>query len=151
MAANKVADQVRDLIEPVITGMEYELVDVQYVKEARRHILRIFIDREGGISLDDCEKVSRAVDPLLDTSDPVPGPYYLEVSSPGLDRPLKKAADYERFAGRKVLLKTYAPVEGQRTFRGVLGGLAGDRVVVVADGREVSLPLKDVALARLDE
>lgn len=151
MAAKRVADQVRDLIELVITGMEYDLVDVQYVKEGGRHTLRISIDREGGISLEDCEKVSRAVDPLLEASDPVPGPYYLEVSSPGFDRPLKKVVDYERFAGRKVLLKTYAPVEGQRTFRGVLDGLAGDRVVLVAGGQQISLPLRDVALARLDE
>ncbi|TDA68924.1 MAG: ribosome maturation factor RimP [Clostridia bacterium] len=151
MATQRVAERVRNLIEPVITSMAYELVDVQYVKEARRYILRIFIDRQGGVGLDDCEQVSRAVEPLLDASDPVPEHYYLEVSSPGIDRPLKKAADYERFAGRKVLLKTYAPVDGRRTFRGVLGGLAGDHVVLQADGQEISLPLAGVAQARLDE
>jgi ribosome maturation factor RimP len=120
------------------------LVDVEYV--------RVFLDKAGGVTLTDCEHFSRLLSQRLDEADPIPDAYYLEVSSPGLDRPLKKERDYVIFQGRRVVVKTYAPIEGQRAFSGALLGLEEGRVRIRCDdGRVQEIPLDLVARARLDE
>ena len=136
------------LLEPAVSRLGYELVGVEY-HGGRRALLRLYIDREGGVSVEDCQRVSRQVSGLLDVEDPIPGPYTLEVSSPGLDRPLFRAADFQRFVGREVRIRTDVPLEGRRNFRGVLRGLRGDEVLVEVDGAELALPVERIEQARL--
>ncbi|BDG59398.1 ribosome maturation factor RimP [Caldinitratiruptor microaerophilus] len=153
--SNKVEVLVEDLVRPVVEAMGIELVAVEYVREAGRRFLRLYIDKPGGVNLDDCEAVSRRAEVLLDQEDPIPESYYLEVSSPGLERPLRKDADFERFAGRRVRITTYSPVGGRRRFEGELLGLSEGRVRlrVAPQGKgepeEVAIPREQVASARL--
>ncbi len=140
--------ELRKLLEPAVTTLGYELVGVEFIS-GRRGLLRVYIDSEDGISVDDCQAVSHQVSGLLDVEDPIPGQYSLEVSSPGLDRPLFRAADFERFAGHELRLRLVAPVEGRRKFRGVLVGVRDDRVVVQVDGQELIVALGDIDEARL--
>ena len=149
MAKNKLAEHVEGLAAPVVIDLGMELVDVEYVKEGSQWYLRIFIDKPGGIFVDDCQAVSREVSRLMDEEDPIPNAYILEVSSPGLDRPLKKAGDYERFRGYKVVLTTYAPLNGKKSFSGRLEGLAEQGVILNVDGSEYVIPMEQVASARL--
>lgn len=147
---SKLTESIQGLVEPVLIELGYELVDLQYGREGGRYILRLFIDRPEGVGLDDCERVSHAVGDILDREDPIPHSYYLEVSSPGLERPLKKEVDFQRFAGRKIKLRTFAPVEGQRHFQGrLLGYLDGEVHLQLENGRRLTLPMEQVATARL--
>lgn len=147
---SKLTALIQELVEPALTPMGYELVDLQYGREGGRYILRLFIDRPEGIGLDDCERVSRVVSALLDEEDPIPHSYYLEVSSPGLERPLKKESDFNRFAGRKVKLRTFAPINGQRHFQGRLLGYQDGQVRMhLEEGWDLAIPLEQVATARL--
>jgi len=149
MANSKVATALEELIAPGLDDLGIELVDIQYVKEGGRWFLRIFIDQPGGIGLEDCQRVSEYVDPLLDQYDPVPHAYTLEVSSPGIERPLKKPADYERFTGRQISLNTFVPVEGRRKFKGVLITASSHSVTLETDGNNIVIPMEQVASARL--
>ena len=139
-----------ELVTPIIEENNFELVDVEYVKEAGEYYLRIFVDKEGGISLNECEVVSRALSEILDVKDPIKDNYYLEVSSPGLDRPLKKDKDFERYQGRDVEIKLYKPLKGTKQLEGELVGLTEDKnIKVLIDNEEVEFNKKDVALIRL--
>lgn len=149
MANNKIAKVVEKLITPGLDAMDIELVDIQYTKEGGRWFLRIFIDQPGGIGLDDCQRVSEYIDPLLDEHDPVPHAYTLEVSSPGIERPLKKPADFERFTGRRISLSTYVPVEGKRKHKGTLVAASNYSLTLDADGSSIVIPMEQVASARL--
>lgn len=141
---------LRDLLEPAITALGCELVGVEYHPSGKHSLLRVYIDRPEGVTVDDCSAVSYQVSGLLDVEDPIPGHYTLEVSSPGLDRPLFQARDFERFAGQQIKLRTRFPIEGQRNFRGLLRGLHEQQVVIEEqDGKRVSLPLEQVEQARL--
>jgi ribosome maturation factor RimP len=146
-------DTVRDklfaLLEPTIERLGYSVVDIEYLPRGRRSTLRIFIDAPDGITLDDCGRVSHQVSGLLDVDDPIPGAYELEISSPGLDRPLRRAADFERFAGREVTLKTHAKVNGQRRFRGTLVGLQEGQVVLDVAGERIGFPRTSLDKVRL--
>lgn len=141
--------QLRELIEPAVAGLGYELVGVEYRGGATNGLLRVYIDHEDGITLEDCQAVSHQLSGLLDVEDPIPGHYALEVSSPGLDRPLFKAQDYARFAGQRVKVRMHGPVQGRRNFTGRLLGLEGDNAIVEVDGEEYELPLDQVDQARL--
>ncbi len=141
--------RLRQILEPAVMMSGCELVAIEYVPRGAGQTLRLYIDREGGITVDDCERVSRQVSSVLDVEDPISGHYTLEVSSPGLDRPLTAARDFERFSGREVKLRTDAPVDGQRNFRGLLHGLHGGEVLLEVDGREIRLPLNRIEKARL--
>ncbi len=140
--------ELRKLLEPAVTVMGFELVGVEFVP-GRRGLLRLYIDGEGGVSVDDCQAVSHQVSGLLDVEDPIPGQYSLEISSPGLDRPLFRAADFERFAGQEIRLRLAAPIDGRRKFRGVLLGLREARVVMKVDGQELLVSLDEIDEARL--
>lgn len=141
---------LRDLLEPAVAALGCELVGVEYHPSGKHSLLRVYIDKPEGVTVDDCSAVSYQVSGLLDVEDPIPGQYTLEVSSPGLDRPLFLARDFERFAGQQVKLRTRFPVDGQRNFRGVLRGLHEQQVVIEEqDGKCVSLPLDQVEQARL--
>src|SRR2546430_17735515 len=127
-----------------------ETVDIALSGEAHRTVLRVLMDRlEGGITVEECARVSDALSRQLDLYDLFEHPYTLEVSSPGLDRPLRNDTDFRRFAGKKAELRTYGPVDGQRHFRGVLLGVIRDAVVLQLDGRQVQVPKSQIAQARL--
>ena len=140
---------LRELIEPAVAGLGYELVGVEFHGGGTNGLLRVYIDHEDGITVEDCQAVSHQVSGLLDVEDPIPGHYSLEVSSPGLDRPLFSARDYARFAGQRVKLRMHGQVQGRRNFTGLLVGLEGDKVIVEVDGEEYELPLDQVDQARL--
>ncbi len=141
---------VEELVLPVVDAKDIELVDVEYVKEAGEYYLRIYLEKEGGISLNDCEAVSREINPILDEKDPIAENYYLEVCSPGLDRPLKKEKDFVRYAGREVEIKLYKPFNGTKQLEGELVGLTEDKKIkVIIDDNEVEFDKKEIAIIRL--
>lgn len=141
---------LRVLLEPAVTALGCELVGIEYRASGKHSLLRVYIDKPAGVTVDDCSAVSYQVSGLLDVEDPVPGHYTLEVSSPGLDRPLFEARDFERFSGHEVKLRMRFPVDGQRNFKGLLQGLHEQQVVIEQqDGTRVSLPLDQVEQARL--
>ncbi len=147
---------VKNLALPILESMGIELVDIEFGKAGRDAVLRLFIDKEGGIMLDDCADVSRELSMVLDVEDVIACNYSLEVSSPGLDRPLKKASDYERFAGRLIKVRTYEPLPDdkgnkRKTFLGKLDGLIDGVVkMTLAEGQTASIPLERVAKANLE-
>ena len=142
-------NQMWDLLEPVVTGMGYELVEIEYNPSTRHGVLRIYIDHEDGIQLDDCTDVSHQVSALLDVEDLIQGHYNLEVSSPGLDRPLTSIKDYQRFTGEIVKIKTGMAIDGRRNFKGRLCGIEGDEINIECDGQQFYLPLASIEKARL--
>ncbi|TLM69368.1 MAG: ribosome maturation factor RimP [Deltaproteobacteria bacterium] len=157
--STEILTRIEDLILPILSGYGLELADLELKGEGRRQILRIFIDRPGGVTLDDCAEVSREVDALFEVEDPIPGAYTLEVSSPGLDRPLKKAGDFARHVGRPVKIKTTALLDPdgrghlRKTFVGELLGIDADRVRLRQTdkrGGEVTIALGEIAKANLE-
>lgn len=140
---------LRTLIEPAVQALKYELVDVELSGGAGQAVLRIYIDSPDGINVDDCAKVSRQVSALLDVEDPIPGHYTLEVSSPGLDRPLVTHADFVRFTGALIKAKVTQPILGRRNFTGRLVEVDGDRIVVEVDNESYDLTLSNIEKARL--
>lgn len=142
-------DALTAMVDPLVSAMGYELVGLIYRPNKKYSLLRIYIDKPEGIDVEDCEHVSHQVSGMLDVEDPIPGQYTLEVSSPGLDRPLFKRADFERFAGRHVRIRLRGNVEGRSKVSGILRGLVDDCVVVDEDGREISIPLNQLDKANL--
>ncbi len=138
-----------ELLEPEAEAMGYELVEIELAGGRRNPLLRIYIDAPGGITLDDCEFVSRQLSAVLDVEDPIPAQYTLEVSSPGIERPLVKRAHFERAVGERVQLVTRQYHLGRRRFLGLLREVSGETVVVEVDGESYELPLADVERARL--
>lgn len=138
------------LIEPVVEGMGYEVVDIDFRPHPTDGLLRIYIDKSDGVLLEDCELVSKQISSLLDVEDPIPGQFNLEISSPGMDRPLRKIQDFERFSGEKVKIKLSVPtLEGQRNFSGKLMGMQDQEVILEVDGETHYLPLDSIEKARL--
>lgn len=137
------------LILPIVTKNHYELVDIEFVKEHSNWILRAYLDKDGGFTIDDCEKVSREFSDLLDKEDFIQESYILEVSSPGLDRPLKKDRDFARSIGKKVEVKLYKPLENKKEFSGVLKEYDNTSVTIEIDGLKKTLEKKDIAIIRL--
>ena len=143
-------DRIRPLVAKVVEFAGMELVHLEMRHEAGGLILRIYIDKEGGVTLDDCARVSRQVSAQLDADDPVPGRYTLEVSSPGIDRVLSTERDFQRFAGRQVRLSTIAPLGGRRNFAGRLVGFVDSAVrLELPDGQAVDIPKDQIAKARI--
>lgn len=140
---------LRQLFEPVVGAMGYELVGVECTGIGHGGKLRVYVDKQGGITIDDCQKVSYQLSGLLDVEDPIHGNYTLEISSPGLDRPLFQAQDFDRFAGELARIRLDAPLNGQRKYVGKLHGMQGDNVVIEVDGNELRVPLSHIARARL--
>ncbi|EMJ5408061.1 ribosome maturation factor RimP [Clostridioides difficile] len=141
---------IEEIVTKITDEHGFEMVDVEYVKEAGEYYLRVYIDKEKGISLNECELVSRELSPILDEKDPIKENYFLEVSSPGLDRALKKDRDFVRYQGRDVDLKLYKPLNGCKQFEGELVGLTEDNnIKIIANGKEMEFNRKDVAIVRL--
>lgn len=142
--------KTEELIMPVIESNRFELVDVEFVKEGSNWYLRLYIDKEGGITIDDCETVSRAMSDILDREDYIEESYILEVSSPGLGRPLKKDKDFARSIGSEVEIRLYRPIEKQKEFTGYLKSFDKNNVVIeMQDGSEKNFLRSDIALIRL--
>ncbi|MGN0335479.1 MAG: ribosome maturation factor RimP [Lachnospiraceae bacterium] len=138
------------LVLPLVEKNNFELVDVEYVKEAGNWFLRIYIDKEGGINIDDCEVISRAFSDILDKEDFIDDAYVLEVSSPGLGRPLKKDKDFQRSLGEEVEVRTYKPINKQKEFTGLLEAWDKDTVTLqLEDGEMMNIARADIALIRL--
>ena len=145
-----VSDRLQALIEPVVEDLGYELVGVEYLSNPKNRVVRIYIDAEpDGIRVEDCERVSREVSALFDVEEPVPGQYTLEVSSPGIERPLFTGAHFARFCGEMAAVQLVAPVAGRRRFKGVIARADEARVVLNVDGQEVELAVADIARAHL--
>lgn len=148
----EVADNLTNLIEPVVEGLGYELLGIEYISQGRHSVLRLFIDREQGVELDDCAQVSRQVSGVMDVEEPLKGQYVLEVSSPGLDRPLFKAQHYIRQVGQPVRVRLRRPQDNQRKFRGVLAA-ADEQGILLRDvdsGLETRLAYDDIEKANLE-
>lgn len=149
MQAKDIVKLAEELAMPIIEQNGFEFVDAEFVKEGPNKYLRIYVDKEGGITIDDCELVSRALDEQL-SDDITDEPYILEVSSPGIDRILKRDHEYVKYRGKLVDVKLFKALDGQKEFRGTLLGLEDDNVLIEAeDGRKFSFPRKDVASTRL--
>lgn len=152
-----IQDITTELLKPILEPKNYELVDVEFVKEGSNWFLKIYIDKEGGITIDDCEFVSRAIEKELDEADPIPQAYILEVSSPGLDRPLKKKRDFERNIGKLVEVKLFKPLEesevafsGTKEFNATLVDFVDNQVILKDENdKEVSIDKKAIAIIRL--
>jgi ribosome maturation factor RimP len=147
-------DALMRLLEQPIEALGYELVDIEFAREGRGGVLRIFIDRPasepaGAVTVDDCARVSHTVSEVLEVNDPIKGHYTLEVSSPGFDRILRTRAHFERFVGEKIFAELKLPIEGRRRFAGVLKSVLDDTIVVEVDGKAHSLPLGRIQKARL--
>jgi ribosome maturation factor RimP len=146
-----IAETARQVIQPPIEAAGYELVDVQWKHEPGGWVLRVFVDAPSGISHADCERVSREVSTVLDVNDPIPHMYHLEVSSPGLDRPLRTPEHFRRFIGEKARVRLRRGVEGRRNYTGTIVAVDPERarVTLEVDGREHELPLSDLDRANL--
>jgi ribosome maturation factor RimP len=136
-------------LEPVVEGAGFELVELEFSPGKGAATLRLFIDKPGGVAVDDCADISRAVSATLEAQDSIPGRYTLEVSSPGFDRVLRKIEHFERFIGQPVFVELKLPQDGRRRFSGRLLGLADRAIVLTVDGKEYTLPLSHIQKARL--
>ena len=141
--------QVEEICESLVVSEGMELVDLEYRREGPRWVLRLFIDKEGGVTIDDCARISQELGDLLDVKDIIPQAYVLEVSSPGLNRRVRKREDFARFAGHKVQVWLVTPQDGRRKIVGDLIGVEGEEVVVAAVEGRFSVALKDIAKANL--
>lgn len=146
-----IINKVAALVEPLCASENLELVHIEYQRESGGRILRVYIDRAGGVALDDCVNVSHQLNDLLDVHLDDIGPYNLEVTSPGPERPLSKLQDYERFKGRLAKIKTSLPINGQRNFTGIILGLIADGVSLSLNEKTVVIPFGDISKARLVE
>jgi ribosome maturation factor RimP len=149
---NPLAEKIREVVTPPTEAAGYELVDVEWKREQGGWILRVFIDGPGGIRHDDCERVSRELSAVLDVSNVIPHAYSLEVSSPGLNRPLRTLSHFRRHVGHVARVRLMTGVEGRRNFKGKIVGVVDtdDKIIVDVDGREWVLPLADLEKANLE-
>jgi ribosome maturation factor RimP len=143
------SQRLNHLLQPLVEQLGYEFVGLEYLNNPKQSVLRIYIDGENGVGLEDCETVSREVAALLDVEDPIKGHYNLEISSPGLDRPLFTLEQFEQFTGEKARVTTFAPVDGRRKFKGVIEGVDGAEIRLIVDGEAVELEHANIAKARL--
>lgn len=146
---SKITEAVTALARPVVEAEGCCLWDVEYVREAGSYYLRVFIDKEGGVGIDDCERISRALDPILDEADPIPDSYVFEVGSPGAERELKRPSDFEMFIGSEVEVRTYAPVNGKKSFIGKLKAYDNGNVTISDGDTDTVLSAADTAKVRL--
>lgn len=144
-----IQERLTEMFEPVATALGCELWGVEYLAQGRRALLRVYIEKEGGIGVDDCEKVSRQVSSVLDVEDPIQSEYTLEVSSPGMDRPLFKLEQFESNVGETVAVRLRLPFEGRRKFTGLLKGIENDEIVLEVDNEEYVLPYELVDKANI--
>ena len=146
---SKITERVAAMALPIVEEEGCSLWDVEYVREAGSWFLRILIDKEGGVSIDDCERISRRLDPMLDEEDPIPDSYVFEVGSAGAERELKRARDFEQFMGAEVELRLYQPIEGSKVYVGTLGAYEDGAVSIHTKGKEMRFEKGQIALVKL--
>ncbi|QWU14133.1 ribosome maturation factor RimP [Paenibacillus sophorae] len=149
MSTPKIKGTVEEMLKPYLDDNGFELVDVEYVKEGSNFFLRVFVDKEGGIDIDDCGSISEFLSAKLDENDPISGAYFLEVSSPGAERPLKKADDVAKAVGKDVFVTTYEPIDGLKEFEGRLLSFESGEMLISAGKKQHVVPYAKVASARL--
>ena len=142
-------EQLQALIAPVVEALGYECWGIEFLSQGRHSLLRVYIDHADGVQIDDCEKVSRQVSGVLDVEDPIPSEYTLEVSSPGMDRPLFSLAQFAAHAGEQVKIRLRSSFEGRRNFQGLLRNVEGEDVVVLVDDHEFLLPIELIDKANI--
>jgi len=147
---SQLLEEIRQVAEPILQSEGLELVDLEYQREAQGWVLRFYIDRDGGVTVEDCAEVSGELGAVLEVRDLIANPYVLEVSSPGLTRPLKKPEDFKKFQNRPVKIKTFEPIDGRRNFKGMLLGLEGEKVRLEMEGQVYEIPLEGIAKANLE-
>jgi ribosome maturation factor RimP len=145
----KVTELVAGFAQPIVEEHGCSLWDVEYVREGSERFLRLYIEKEGGVDITDCEAISRAADPILDEADPIPDSYHFEVCSAGIERALKRPSDFERFMGSLIMVKLYRPKNGIKEIPGILRGYDDGRVTVEYAGETLTLEKSEVALVRL--
>lgn len=148
--SKEIVDRVRKVVDPIFLNEGMELVEVEYRREARGWVLRLYIDKEGGVTLDDCTRISQEVGRILDVEDFISVPYTLEVSSPGLARPLKSEKDFIKYRNRLIRVKTVEPIENRRKFKGKLLGISENRIEIEMEEGVFQIPLSNVARANLE-
>ncbi len=149
MITIKITEQVRLFAEPVVAELGLNLWDVEYIREGGDWFLRLYIDKEDGVGIADCEAVSRAIDPILDEKDPIPDSYHFEVSSAGLERVLKRPDHFEKSMGKDILVKLYSPLNGQKEYTGKLASYDGTTLALETPQETMTFEIKAVALVRL--
>ncbi len=137
------------MVKPFLDENGFELVDIEYVKEGSNWFLRIFVDKEGGIDIDECGRISEYISDRLDENDPIPDAYFLEVSSPGAERPLRKPEDMAKAVGKQVYISTYEPVHGMKEFEGKLLSFEDEQAVIAIGKKQYDVPYSRIASARL--
>lgn len=141
--------KLEEMIKPAIQSLELELWGIEFQSAGKRSTLRIYVDGPEGVTVDDCARVSHQVSGILDVEDPITEQYLLEVSSPGMDRPLYTLAQYQAYIGHSLEVRLRVPFEGRRRFKGVLNGIEGDEILLVVDDHEYLLPIDTIDRARL--
>jgi ribosome maturation factor RimP len=151
--SKKVTEIVEEMAAPILEELNLELVEVEYVKEGRNWFLRVYIDKENGVDIEECGIVSERLSEKLDEKDPISNNYFLEVSSPGAERPLKKDSDFMKAVGKNVHIKTYEPIDNEKEFEGILKNFDGDTVIIEIKiktrKKEITIPYDKIAKARL--
>ena len=150
VSEQNIISNIKELLEPLLFENNLELFDIEYKGLGRKGVLRVFIDKESGVTIDDCAKISRELGNLLDVHDVIPGSYNLEISSPGLTRPLRKRDDYIRFKGKKVKIKTLEDIQDKKVFTGKLLDFIDDTVSVETDGTRYLIPYNKIEKANLE-
>ena len=145
----KITDKVTQLALPIVEAHGCQLWDVEYVREGSEYFLRLYLDKDGGVDINDCEAISRAMDPNLDQEDPIPESYHFEVCSAGLERTLKRPSDFERFMGENIMVKLYRPRNGLKEIPCVLKGYDSGKLTVEAGKETITFEKSEVALVRL--
>ncbi|NAN13383.1 ribosome maturation factor RimP [Staphylococcus epidermidis] len=149
---SKITEQVEALIQPVLNDLNFELVDIEYVKEGKDHFLRISIDKEGGVDLNDCTIASEKISEVMDENDPIPEMYYLDVASPGAERPIKKEKDFYNAINQPIFVSLYTPIEGDKEWLGVLKSVNDESINMEvkekAKTKEIEIPRNKIAKAR---
>ena len=149
MKIDALVNQIYEMVKPIADELNYQIYHIEYVKENGEYYLRIYIEKEGGITLSDCEALSRRVSDLMDEKDPIPEAYFLEVSSPGLNRTLFTETHYKRFVGREVMVKLTKAVEGKKSIKGILKEVNEENIIVEADTL-ISIPKEKVKSANIE-
>jgi ribosome maturation factor RimP len=148
--SQEIVERVQNIAEPILSREGLELVDIEYRRETRGWVLRLYIDKEGGVNVDDCSHASQEVGRSLDVEEVITTPYTLEVSSPGLDRPLKNEKDFRKSIHKLIRVKTVDPIQNQKNFKGRLLTVSENRIEIEAEGKVVEIPLSQVAKAKLE-
>ena len=148
MAGESIESKVQNLLEPIIQNLGYELYDVLYIKEGKDYYLRIVIDKESGIDINDCEKVNDAINDVLDEADYIKDQYFLEVSSPGVERLLRKEKHFEKQIGNKISVKLFKAIENQKEIVGILKSYNQDELIIEQENKEMRIEVKDIAIAK---